>query len=1212
MFVYNLKMNYTPAAQPIHQLSELAMNTLSGSISSPIIQLALYVPAAAHYDTVFNNIAEAIANAPQHLGLHFVLRQWHPSVDEAPTAAEMVILAFGHNLAEELAEFLAIYPHVVWQNTLAIVPAQTPASAINPLLEAGLADYLPADQLAAAPRALAHLAERQHVRALAHQAQNNELFQRLQLERLVSTISGEFMDAKADEIDSRITQSLQRIAKFLKVDRAFIFCTSNSTIACSHEWAAAGVMPIGSKYQTFLSDTYDWLKARARRLEPIICNNQGDLADKAEPLRQFFTEDKLQALLLVPMHIRGNLQGYMGVGCHDSPHNWSDSDALLVQMTSQIFQNALHRREISINLYNTNHRLGTIIDRVPIITFTLDAQAKITFLRGNGLGMIGVTDPDYFLGMSVNRLYRNYPGFLDACNRALQGETVNRRVVLQGDPDSHRRPLAVFTADETITQSGLGVFDAWFMPIRNNHEIIGVAGVALNTTDYHNAELERLEEQQFAEALGDAVQAMNNSLNPEEVMNRILENVQKVVPNQGATIYLYEGDICRLAYAYSEYPVLPSLAKIGFTLPKTAKTQRIMIETGQPYRIDDTYLDPGWIRVAGFEWTQAYLGVPISINGLIIGSLNLDSDKPNYFNDKHVERLKVFANQAGLALKNAQVFDRMRESASQLASLHRATRVLQLSLSRFQSVDEICQRITQTVVNEFGMLYCAVLLVGENGDLRRVAKTGDYDVQATVQLNAYGRGLVPHAVRTGDIAYASDTLNDPHYIIGDPRTRSEVVLPLITSGGVIGVLDLQSTEIDAFSDNDQRVLAAFAERAATVIENLGLYQQSLTYASDLEMRVQERTETLERERAQLNVTLGGMSEGVVYGRFGLGGMNISYANPAMLDIFAIKASTQLNFDLGQMLEWTEDPETVLNKLRDILQYIESIDYKDKHPLRSPSWSYEVRLKRADGSVFDAYITITIITKITIDSFDAVMVVRDISKEKQLREQRDRFIANASHELRTPLTNFKTRLYLMRNKPERMNDHMRVLEDVANRMQQLVEGLLDVSRFEKGVMVLEKKLTNFSQLVRSAIETQGPHAEEKGLELTATLPEHDVEGYIDEMRIVQVMTNLITNAINYTPSGGKVLLTLAETKANGGGSQRKIVLTISDTGVGIQASLHHKIFEPFFRAPLGNVRGTGLGLAISRDIVLLHGGTIDVESAPKTGTTFTITLPNAAH
>ncbi len=210
------------------------------------------------------------------------------------------------------------------------------------------------------------------------------------------------------------------------------------------------------------------------------------------------------------------------------------------------------------------------------------------------------------------------------------------------------------------------------------------------------------------------------------------------------------------------------------------------------------------------------------------------------------------------------------------------------------------------------------------------------------------------------------------------------------------------------------------------------------------------------------------------------------------------------------------------------------------------------------------------------------------------------LAQISHELRIPITNLKMRLYLARMQPEKLDEHLQIMELVTERMRSLIEDLLDTARLELGVLNLRRQRVELQDLIASVIDLQWSEAERKSITLIGEVPAEPLYASVDLNRMTQVLTNLVVNAITYTPAGGRVTVQCAV-------QDGQTVIRVADTGIGIPAELVNKVFDPFFRVDDGSVRGSGLGLTIVREIVEAHGGTITVESEPGAGSVFSVYL-----
>ncbi|MGH7612824.1 MAG: sensor histidine kinase, partial [Gemmatimonadales bacterium] len=223
-----------------------------------------------------------------------------------------------------------------------------------------------------------------------------------------------------------------------------------------------------------------------------------------------------------------------------------------------------------------------------------------------------------------------------------------------------------------------------------------------------------------------------------------------------------------------------------------------------------------------------------------------------------------------------------------------------------------------------------------------------------------------------------------------------------------------------------------------------------------------------------------------------------------------------------------------------------------------------------------------------------------------------FTADASHELKTPLTVLRAGVERAITTPRLPQEALAPLEEALqeiNRMTELVDTLLTLARADEGTAPLHRESVDLKKLVEETRETGELLAEEAGVTMSVTAPASAVVVAVDASRIRQLVLNLLTNAVKYTPSGGRVTLWLER-------DDGAVKLGVSDTGIGIAAGDLPHIFDRFWRADSARTRtserpGAGLGLAICKWIAEAHGGTIDVQSRSGRGTTFTVTLPSTS-
>ncbi|HEX8910389.1 MAG TPA: HAMP domain-containing sensor histidine kinase, partial [Anaeromyxobacteraceae bacterium] len=224
------------------------------------------------------------------------------------------------------------------------------------------------------------------------------------------------------------------------------------------------------------------------------------------------------------------------------------------------------------------------------------------------------------------------------------------------------------------------------------------------------------------------------------------------------------------------------------------------------------------------------------------------------------------------------------------------------------------------------------------------------------------------------------------------------------------------------------------------------------------------------------------------------------------------------------------------------------------------------------------------------------------------ELKNDLVATVAHEFRTPLTSLRMAIHLCAAETvgpltEKQADLMFAARQDCERLQSIVDDLLDLSRIQSGRLELSLEAAAPRELVGAVLQEHRGEAAAGGVELVGLAGEHLPLVGIDRERVELVLSNLVGNALKYTPRGGKVEITAVE----GEGSVR---FEVKDSGPGIAPEYHERIFEKFFRVPGAPSGGVGLGLYLAREIVEAHGGRIGVESAPELGSRFWFTVPRA--
>ena len=241
----------------------------------------------------------------------------------------------------------------------------------------------------------------------------------------------------------------------------------------------------------------------------------------------------------------------------------------------------------------------------------------------------------------------------------------------------------------------------------------------------------------------------------------------------------------------------------------------------------------------------------------------------------------------------------------------------------------------------------------------------------------------------------------------------------------------------------------------------------------------------------------------------------------------------------------------------------------------------------------------------------VLILHDVTQQRQLDEKKSGAVSAVSHQLKTPLTSIRMAIHLLLEEKvgplsSKQADLLVAAGEDAERLNTIIDELLDIGRIEAGKGRMDLRPVRPTDLVSREMEAYRPAARDGGVSLVVDLPATLPPVLVDPARVAHVFANLLSNALKYTPPGGKVTLSAK-------GEGEFVRFQVSDTGVGIPENYLPRIFEQFFRVPdQGPGTGVGLGLAIVKDIVEAHGGTVGVDSREGTGSTFHFTLRRTGH
>lgn len=860
-----------------------------------------------------------------------------------------------------------------------------------------------------------------------------------------------------------------------------------------------------------------------------------------------------------------------------------------------------------------------------------DGDGRITWINPAFTQLTGYL-PDEVIGQNPSILksghhdnafyWRMWQTILDG--RVWRGELINRR-----------KDGSLYTEEQTIT------------PVMDDQgQISQFIAIKQDITRRKAMQAAEREQRILAEALREAGVALSATLDLDEVIDILLDQIGRVVPYDMVSLMRVQNGRAVIARIRGSEPFpkeLPHLENTVFTIETTPNLLEL-IDSQQTVIISDTEKYPGWIKSEAFSYVRSWMGAPIFVQGDIFGFLSLDKREPGFYLPKHAHILSAFALQASLILHNAQLYAEKEEA---LRRERQVSRVIQAT-SATLDLPHVLQRVVELAAPLVDAEGAALALLSPDGDSISYPYLFHLP-QALNQPAAKGQGLAWRVIETGQTINISaydehENALENWAAIG---IRSILSVPIMVGAACLGALGLMrfSSE-NTFNAREQALAEMVGRQVGIAIQNARLFDETRRRARELDLlnRVVAGTAVAKNEAQVLQV---GCTE---LARF----FTVSQAVCVMLDKTRTSVrivAESLDDDLPSFIN-TAVPVTGNPILQKFFDTAVPITLPDVRHILLPPEMASALTERSMVSVLmvPIFVREQIVGAIGIHSRElmtftdndielAVTVGEEVGQalamarlneqirtyaaelEKRVAERtgelaaaneqlqeldrlKSKFVSDVSHELRTPITNLGMYLDLLeRGRTDRRTHYVNVLQKELARIRQLVEDILDLSRLEasrKQGITFEP--VDLNRIVEQVVTAQMPQAQAAGLQLIFD-PEPDltlIHGAQNQLS--QVATNLITNAINYTPEGRIEVTTYQKNS--------EVCLKITDTGMGIDATDMPHLFERFYRgqrvAQLG-VPGTGLGLGIVKEIVDLHGGRVEATSEVGRGSEFRVWL-----
>jgi len=562
--------------------------------------------------------------------------------------------------------------------------------------------------------------------------------------------------------------------------------------------------------------------------------------------------------------------------------------------------------------------------------------------------------------------------------------------------------------------------------------------------------------------------------------------------------------------------------------------------------------------------------------------------------------LELYRANHRLSELNTSLEKRNQEKTMKLEVMN----TLAVDLLQQESLDDVVWTIIDNAISRFGLEDCVIYLYDETGKflIQRAAygakQTSDRKILDPIRIKV-GDGIVGKVAQTGNPVIISDTTDYPEYIVDDSRRYSELTVPIIANGKVIGVIDSEHSQKNFYDQEHLTTFTTIASLAATKIKN-AIYREQ---RDKIEHKLKMQEEKYRNIIANMNL---GMLEVDLEDV-------IQYANNSFCDISGFSRDELIGSTATELLLMEEDQEgfsTIMEKrTHGVSDFYQLRVHNKKGNLRW--WLVSGAPNYNDEGVMIGSIGIHL--DITLHK----VLEMDLDLAKQKAEEsamaKEEFLANMSHEIRTPLNAIMG--MVMELSKDDFSPGQRAnlgnIQSAANHLLSIVNNILDMSKIEAGEFHLEEHPFSLRETIEQTRRILQAEANRKNIKLEISIEPTIGETYLgDASRIRQILINLLSNALKFTDKGKVSIGCTCEADFN---TAHEIKLSIRDTGSGMNESYINEIFEKFSQERASrhrNAGGTGLGMAVTKKLVEMMKGMISVNSEKNAGTVVDvcITLP----
>jgi len=752
------------------------------------------------------------------------------------------------------------------------------------------------------------------------------------------------------------------------------------------------------------------------------------------------------------------------------------------------------------------------------------------------------------------------------------------------------------------------------------------------------------------DVLGQVSQAINFSISLNDLLELVSAQIDKLFESPYFYVVLSDAQQEQLYYAFflENETRYEQYENKNWIIGNDLYTE--IIRTSQPRLIEDygaIMKRYNYTYHSESTTTKGWMAVPLSVGQRTLGLLAVgDSDPEHRYNQ---EQLKIFGDVGALsatALERTRLFIETNVRARQLAALNDISRQL---VAIESDVEQLLRLITTSAVDILNAEAGSLLLVVEDG-------TGDLEFKVVIggtgqeligkRLEA-GFGLVGRVAKTGKPVISNDTSSDKGWqgevTEGNFRTQSILAVPLVAKETIIGVLEvINKKDGTIYVQEDVELLTTFASQAAVAFENARLYQQT-----DLQLtqRLQE-LETLEKIDRELNKTLDLYSVAEITVRYAVENSN------ATAGVLGVVNEKQTHLRIVAKLGYGDDsvPDGADGNMwpldRGIVKRVMRTRRPDLVPNIEIDRDYIPSLRGGMSQITVPLMSENDVNAILVLETDqeprlnlldqywaqrlaehASIAITNAQLYQELTRANDNkseFVGFAAHELKNPLTSVKGYASTLSGSmvdmltADQIRNFATIIHSNAERMQGIIDDLRDIAAIDAGKFKIHPEAMSLRTAVLDALMTIQDQITAKGQVILNEIDESLPLILGDNKRVIQVMTNFISNAYKYSPPGASIKIHAKVDKRyisrKGQFMGEAMIISITDTGIGMSDDDLKQIFRvDYFRSENELARqekGTGLGMMITKRIIEGHGGEVWVESELGKGSTFSFTIPLA--